>query len=209
MTKFGARAMRLSRTQRAFLVFLFVGFLGAAGPALDGFEPLGQGEPEFQVWLDFDSQTVSLTATDGMPGGPGSLDFFVANGPMAGPVQVSFTYDASGSYRLDFPFSVLNGGYDLVFGVRLTSMGNDGFMHESGIWTLRTRNYVVTDPEVPPCAACPTTPGSTVEWVNWPGGDGGPTYPHCLVAIYSDEPRSGGQPMLALESGPAGSFPIN
>ena len=83
-------------------------------------------------------------------------------------------------------------------------------MHESGVWALSTRNYVVTDPEVPPCAGCPTTPGGC--------GRVGQLARHAtgarctrtaLVAIHSDEPRSGGQPMLALESGPAGSFPIN
>jgi len=201
--------MRLSRTHRAVLVFLFVGFLGAAGSARDGFDPIMQEEePALQVLLDYDSQLVKFTASDGMPGGPGSLDFFIATGPMAGPVQVQFTYDANGEYRFDFPISVLNDGFDMVFGVRLVSMGTDGSMHESGVWALQTRNYVVTDPRVPPCPGCPTTPGGTVEMVQWPGQDG-PLYPHCVVAIFSDDPRSGGQPMLALESGPAGSFPIN
>jgi hypothetical protein len=75
---------------------------------------------------------------------------------------------------------------------------------------LTSKNYVVTDPSVPPCPECPTGPGGWVDWITWPGSQTGPLYPHCMVAIESDEQRSSGQqPMLALESGPAGSFPIN
>jgi hypothetical protein len=98
----------------------------------------------------------------------------------------------------------------MTVGMQLTAIGLDGTVEVSPVWALTTHNYVVGDPSNPPCPECPTTAGSWVEWVPWPGAPAdGSLYPHCLVAYATDEVRNPGVPMLALESGPAGSFPIN
>jgi hypothetical protein len=110
---------------------------------------------------------------------------------------------------MSFPISVLNNGFDQVIGFNCVSTGQDGAQHESGVWALTSRNYTVTDPETPPCSGCPTQQGGWMENVEWPGMTGGPLYPHSIVAIDTADARDGAQPMLALESGPAGSFPIN
>jgi len=203
--------MRLSRTYRAILAFVLVGFLGASGPARDGCAqtPLPQTPPSFEAWLDFPTRTFQLLATDGLPGGPGMFNFFVVSGPTPGLIQVPFTFDALGTGRAMFPTSLLNNGFDMVVAFNCVSMGTDGSLHDSGIWALTSRNYTVTDPNTPPCPGCPTAQGGWMEDVEWPGTTGGALYPHSLVAIATSDARDGSQPMLALESGPAGSFPIN
>jgi hypothetical protein len=201
--------MRLSRTYRAVLVFLFVGFLGATGPAIDGMDPTPFAAPQFTVWMEFDTTSLFVEATHGDAGAAGILNFHVINGPTPGLLSVPFTFDAVGQCRMTFPLSLMNNGMDLAIGVQLVTVSQTGSVIESPIWALTSKNYVVTDPSVPPCPECPTAPGGWVDWVTWPGTQSGTLYPHCMVAIESEEGRSSGQPMLALESGPAGSFPIN
>jgi hypothetical protein len=201
--------MRFSRTYRAVLVFLFVGFLGVAGPALDGRQESIVPPPTFEAWLDGPSQSFIIEATDGMPGAPGLFNILVVAGPNPGLVQIQFTYDAIGSMRVTVPISQLRNGWDLIIGMNLVSVGIDGGIHESPVYALATHNYVVTDPTVPPCTGCPTAPGGFLEFIDWPGTTGNPIYPHSGIAINTDDARGGSQPMLALESGPAGSFPIN
>jgi hypothetical protein len=202
--------MRLSRTYRAILVFLFVGFLGATGPALDGENPSAD-VPQLIVWMDYETRALILEASDGMPGAPGAFSFIVTNGPTPGTLNVPFTFDAIGNCTLSFPLQILNNGSDLAIGIQLLTLAPDSTIQQSPVWALTSHNYLVEDPMgPPPCPTCPTSPGGWIDWVNWPGVQGGPLYPHCEVAIPADEPRpSGSQPMLVLESGPAGSFPIN
>jgi hypothetical protein len=200
--------MRLSRTYRAVLVFLFVGLFGAFGSASDG-DNTGLPTPGLMVWLDFAEESLFVEAQGGEPGTPAALIFFVTNGPTPGNFELPFTFDASGSARLHFPLSMMNNGVDLAVGIQLISIGPTGVLQESPVWALTSHNYVVTDPSNPPCSQCPTVPGGSVDWVTWPGTQSGPLYPLCIVALESDEGRSAGQPMIALQSGPAGSFPIN
>ena len=84
--------MRLSRTYRAVLVFLFVGFLGATGPALDGrsirFSPT---QPAFAGLARLSTRRRSRSTPRRHARRPGVFNFFVVNGPMPGPFQVPFT----------------------------------------------------------------------------------------------------------------------
>jgi hypothetical protein len=199
--------MRLSRTNRAALVLLFIAVLGAFGTAIDG-TALGS-DPTIETFLDYQDRTFTVTAAGGVPGGVGLLNFLVVTGPIPGVLQVPFTFDAYGNSTLTVPLADLNNGYDLAIGIQLFTLDSQSQIVFSRVWALTSRNYVVTDPAVQPCPECPTSPGGWVDYVNWPGTDSGPIYPHTLVAIHSAPPRDGSQPMLALESGPAGSFPIN
>jgi hypothetical protein len=203
--------MRFSRTYRAIVVFLFVGFLGASGPACNGSETLTPSDPpRFEARLEYSTRTFHVSSMDGLPGAPGLFNFLVLSGPVPGLIQVPFTYDASGCARACFSIAPLVNGLDCLVAMNCVSVGCDSEIHESGVWALTTRNYVVTDPENPPCSSCPTTPGGWIEDIEWPGASaGGPLYPHSLMAINTDAERVAGTPMLALESGPAGSFPIN
>jgi hypothetical protein len=200
--------MRLSRTYRAVLVFLFIGLFGAFGPAIDG-DGSGFPAPGLMVWLDFAEEALFIEASGGEPGTAAAVNFLITNGPAPGIQQVPFTFDANGYNRLYFPLSLMNNGVDLAVGIQLLSISATGVIQESPIWALTSHNYVVTDPSTPPCSQCPTVPGGSIDWVTWPGTQTGPLYPLCLVALESDEGRAAGQPMIALQSGPAGSFPIN
>lgn len=203
--------MRFSRTSSAVVAFLLVAFLGASSSACGGIEIQGQSlpPPSFEAWLDFPTKTFHVMASDGLPGAPGLFNFLVLTGPTPGLLQVPFTYDASGAARASFSATTLVNGMDCLIAFNCVSVGLDSGIHDSGAWVLTTRNYVVTDPNNPPCPSCPTAPGGWIEEIEWPGTSGGALYPHSLIAFYTDEERASGQPMLALESGPAGSFPIN
>jgi hypothetical protein len=200
--------MRLSRTNRAALVVLLACAIGSFGPAFDGSGSTGL-PPEMTTYLNFDTLTFTINAWGGVPGGTGVLNFIVAEGPTPGILQVPIAFNACGESTLVIPIRDLMNGYDLAVGVQLVAQGIDGEVHEGPLWALTAHNYVVTDPASPPCPTCPTTPGGFVEFINWPGTSGGPTYPHTRVALVTDDERQGSTPMLALESGPAGSFPIN
>jgi hypothetical protein len=199
--------MRISRTNRIAVVSFLIALLGAFGPALDG---PGQGgvQPDFETTVDFDTQTFRIVARNGVAGAPAALNFVVVSGSNQYSVTVPFLLDGDGSFESLIPIQDFNNGYDLVVGIQLFTTDSTGEMWESPVWALTTRNYVVTDPNTPPCVECPTAPGGWFELVPLPGTTT-PQYPHTTVAIHSAEERSGGQPMLALESGPAGSFPIN
>jgi hypothetical protein len=201
--------MRFFRTSLSVVVFLMVGLFGASGSACDGCVTTPPSGPDFETWLDFASGTFNVYTSNGMPGAPGLFNFYMVTGPTPGLFQAAFTYDGSGAAHLSIPVSVLLNGADCIIGMNCVSIGTDGNIHESGIWALATRNYVVTDPNNPPCASCPTSPGCVEDWVTWPGANDGLLYPHCLMAIDTGDARGGSQPMMALESGPAGSFPIN
>ena len=200
--------MRLSRIYRAVLVFLFVGFLGATGPALDGETP--SDSPTFVVSMDYGTRTLIVEASDGQPGAPGAFSFIVVNGPIPGTTNVPFTFDGVGFCRMIFPLEALNNGHDMGIGIQLLTLGVGSTIEQSPLWALTTHNYVVEDPQgPPPCPNCPTEPGGWIDYLSWPGMSGGP-FPHCELALNTDEVRpNGAQPMMVLESGPAGSFPIN
>jgi hypothetical protein len=200
--------MRLSRSVRAALVLLFVATLGSFGPALEGEGCIG-APPCISTWLDFQQRTFSIEAWGGTPNGVGVLNFLVAQGANPGVVQMPITFDAYGEANVIVPLTQFNTGYDITVGIQLFTLDGNGEILGSKVWALRSHNYIVTDPTTEPCANCPTSPGGWLDWVLWPGMATGPLYPHTTVAIPSSEERSGGQPMLVLESGPAGSFPIN
>jgi hypothetical protein len=202
--------MRFSRTWCAVIALLVVGFLGASGPARTGTALAVSGSPPvFMTWLEYSTQTFHISATNGMPGAPGLFNVLVVTGPNPGLIQLPFTYDAKGNAVAVFPITPLINGMDCLVALNCVSTGTDGELHESGVWALATRNYVVNDPNEPPCNSCPTAPGGWLDLIEWPGAAGGPLYPHSLIAISLAEERESGAPMLALESGPAGSFPIN
>jgi hypothetical protein len=204
--------MRLNRTLRGILVLVFVGMLGGLGSALAGG---GSGSspsspaPQMSMWLSHEDQLLKIDAWGGSPGGIGALVLSVAWGPIPGLVVVPITFDASGEAQVAVPIAGLNQGSDMLVGIQLAALAPDGTALFSPMWALQTRNYEVGNLLTPPCGQCPLAPGGWVDFVPWPTATGGPLYPHTTVAIYSDDPRNGVQPMLVLESGPAGSFPIN
>jgi hypothetical protein len=199
---------------RATLFLATIGILGGFGHALTG---AGQQislqappVPAMEAVLDDGLDLFKLEAWNGMPGSPGVFNFLVLSGPVQGLFSIGFTFDGDGHAMVAIPFSALNNGYDIVAGIQLVAIGMDAAPHASPLWALASRNYIVTDPEVSPCTSCPTGPGSWIDYVPWPGSPAdGSIYPHTLVAFQTGEARGSGQPMLALESGPAGSFPIN
>jgi hypothetical protein len=203
--------MRFSRTNRAVLVVLFIGLFGAFGPALDGtaLTALQTPVPSMEGWLDFESQTFTCIASGGMPGTIGLLNFLVVTGAPPTVVSIPIPFNGNGDASFTLPVQYLDCGVNLIVGIQLIAVGWDGAVHGSPLWALTTHNYVVTDPQVPPCPSCPTEPGEWVDYVTWPGTNDPSLFPHTKMAIITDENRLSGQPMLALESGPAGSFPIN
>ena len=200
--------MRFLGSTRALLVVLFIALFGSFGPAIDG-AVLPTITPELESYLDFETKTLTVSAMGGIPETIGVINFVVVSTPEPMVLSVPFLFDTTGGATFSIPITDLNNGLDLVVGIQLFTLDFDYNLLASRIWALTTKNYTVTDPENPPCASCPVHPGGWVDWVSWPGVENGPVYPHTLVAIPSSEERLGGQPMLALESGPAGSFPIN
>jgi hypothetical protein len=204
--------MRFSRPIRVALILVLVLVTGGFGPALDGVASLAaafQAPPSMQALLDWDTQTFRVDAVGGQPGSVGSFNFLVVSGLSQGLFTVPFTFDSSGRGSFVVPTSALITEADLAVAIQLVAYGNDGLVHASPLWALGSHSYLVTDPQVPPCDNCPTTPGCDIEWIPWPGTFGSPEFPHCTLALPIGEERASGQPMLALESGPAGSFPIN
>jgi hypothetical protein len=200
--------MRFFGSTRAFLVVLFIAVFGAFGPAIDG-SVVQSITPELETYLDYETKTFTVTATGGIPETIGVINFVVVSTPEPMVLGVPFLFDSSGGATFSIPLDELNNGLDLVVGIQLFTLDFDYNLVVSRVWALTTRNYTITDPSNPPCPTCPLSPGGWVEWVNWPGVQNGPVYPHTIVAVQSSEERLGSQPMLALESGPAGSFPIN
>lgn len=198
--------MRLNRTYRAMLVLVFAGILGSFGPALSGGPaPVCEATPSITTFLSFTSQTLTIDLLRGTSGGAGALEVVLPDGS----IQIPIEFDAAGEAQLVIPISDLNTGIDLVAGLRLIVVADSGLTSTSPMWALQTRNYIVDDPSNPPCFNCPVTEGGWVDYVLWPGETSGPVYPRTQVAIFSGSEREGLQPMLVLESGPAGSFPIN
>jgi hypothetical protein len=201
--------MRFFGSTRALLIVSLIAAFGSFGPAIDGApvpEPLA---PQIVSYLDYGTKSLTITCSGGIPETLGVLNIAVVSTPVPVSLPIPFLFDDTGGAVFTIPLADLNNGLDLVVGLQLFTLDYDLNLVASPIWALTTRNYIVTDPAHPPCFECPTSPGGWVDWVFWPGLESGPVYPHTIVAWYTSEERGNGQPMMVLESGPAGSFPIN